>query len=201
MIKTVVFDLGGVLIPLDFSRGWRALAPLCGCSTEEIQQRILESDLIDPFERGEIEPRVFVREMNRVLGLSVTYDEFRRLWSSIFPPRTLVEENLLTLLHREHRLLLLSNTNAIHFSYVREHYRLLRHFDDFVLSYELGVMKPAPGIYDETITRSGCRAEECFFTDDLEENIEAARRRGMDAERFISQPKLVEDLRARGIPL
>jgi putative hydrolase of the HAD superfamily len=96
-------------------------------------------------------------------------------------------------------LLALSNTNPIHFAMVKEAYPLLRHFDDFVLSYEVGAAKPEAKIYQEAIVRAQCNPEECFFTDDVALNIEAARLNGMDAVQFLSAEQLERELRVRSL--
>ena len=199
MIKTIIFDLGGVIVPLDFRRGYAAIEPLCRCPAEEIAKRIGSTDLMYRFEIGQVEPEEFVLGMCKLLDLELDFEQFCEVWGAIFPPHTLIPESLLEALRGKHRLLLLSNTNAIHFPYIRENYPLLRHFDHFVLSYEVGVLKPAPEIYREAIARAGCRAEECFFTDDVEDNVEAARREGIDAAQFISCEQLKKDLKEREI--
>jgi glycosyltransferase involved in cell wall biosynthesis len=89
-------------------------------------------------------------------------------------------------LRKRYRLLLLSNTNAIHFAMIRENYPMLRHFHDFILSYEVKAMKPNPAIYREAVARAGCDAGECFFTDDIRDYVEAARREGLDARLTIA---------------
>jgi putative hydrolase of the HAD superfamily len=76
---------------------------------------------------------------------------------------------------------------------------LLRHFDGYVLSYEVGAAKPEPKIYREAIARAQCNPEECFFTDDLEVNIVAAREHGIEAVQFFSAEQLERELRARGV--
>jgi HAD superfamily hydrolase (TIGR01509 family) len=68
-----------------------------------------------------------------------------------------------------------------------------------VLSYEVGVLKPHAEIYEKAIARAGCDAAECFFTDDLAVNVEAARKHGMDAVLFQSAAQLEDELRARGL--
>ena len=80
---------------------------------------------------------------------------------------------------------------------LKAQYGLFRHFDDFVLSYEVGAMKPDALIYLEAIQRAGCRPEECFFTDDIAINVEAARNNGMDAVQFLSVAQIEEELRTR----
>lgn len=199
LIKAVIFDLGKVIVPFDLARGYAALQPHCPLPAEEIPRRISSTDLVTRFEMGQLPPGDFVRQLSALLGLNLDYARFCEVWSSIFLPEPLVPEALLEGLHRRYRTLVLSNTNAIHFSMVREKYPLLRHFDDFVLSYEVGVLKPAPLIYQAAVARAGCRAEECFFTDDIPLYVEAARRLGMDAVQFQSVAQLERELAARGV--
>ena len=199
MIKAVIFDLGRTLIPFDFARGYAAMAALCPYDPREIRGRLAGTNLVERFETGLIEPHAFVDEFSRILEVKVDYPEFCRIWSSIFLPDPLIPESLLAGLRRNYRLLLLSNTNAIHFGMIRETYPLLRHFHDFVLSYQVKAMKPARAIYQAAIARAGCRPEECFFTDDVPAYIEAARREGMDAVQFQSGTQIEGELRVRGI--
>lgn len=199
MIKAVIFDLGKVIVPFDLARGYKALLPYCACPAEEIPRRIAATDLVYRIETGRMEPAEFVRELCSTLELDVTYDQFCELWGSIFLPCPLVGEPLLEGLRRRYRLLLLSNTNAIHFTIIRERYPLLRHFHDFILSYEVGCVKPEPAIYLEAVARAGCRAGECFFTDDMPQFVAGAKAVGLDAVQFHSAESLEEEMRARGI--
>jgi FMN phosphatase YigB (HAD superfamily) len=199
MIRTLIFDLGKVIVPFDFSRGYRAMEGLCGLAAAEIPKRIGSTDLVIRFETGLVSPENFVAELSALLGLRVNYDEFCELWSSIFLPDTLIPDALLESLGRRYRMLLLSNTNAIHFAMIRERYPFVRHFHDLVLSHEVKAMKPSPVIYREAIARAGCAADECFFTDDIAAYVEGARKEGIDAVQFFSLEKLQEDMRERGI--
>lgn len=199
MLKAIIFDLGKVIIPFDFGRGYAAMAPLCGYPKAEIRARIGETDLVQRFEMGLIEPEDFVRRLSEHLELRTGYAGFRDIWSSIFLPDTLIPESMLEGLKKRYRLVLLSNTNAIHFEMVREAYPLLRHFDAFVLSYQVRAMKPSPLIYGKAVQEAGCRPEECFFTDDIAAYVEAAKRFGIDAVQFESAEQLGRELKARGV--
>jgi FMN phosphatase YigB (HAD superfamily) len=199
MIKAVIFDLGKVIVPFDFSRGYRAMAELCSYAPEEIPKRIGSTDLVARFESGQVSPEHFVEQLCQTLDIRMEYGHFCEIWSSIFLPHTLIPETLLEGLGRGYRLLLLSNTNAIHFKMVRENYPLLKHFDDYVLSYEVGAMKPSPVIYEEAIARAQCAPGECFFTDDIAEYVAAAREAGMDAVQFQSAAQIESELRDRGV--
>jgi putative hydrolase of the HAD superfamily len=198
-IKAVIFDLGRVIVPFDFNRGYARLAPLCGIPAADIPGRIAPTGLVPLFESGGIEPRDFVRELSKHLNLDITYEKFCEIWSSIFLPQTLIPESMLMGIARNYRLVLLSNTNAIHFEMVRENYPLMRHFHAFVLSHEVGAMKPLPLIYRRAIEEAGCRPEECFFTDDIPAYVEGARAQGIDAVQFQSAAQIEEELRKRGV--
>lgn len=200
MIKTVIFDLGRVIVPFDFQRGYARLEPLCGIPAADLPGRVRATGLVTRFESGQIEPNEFVSRFSESLGMKITLEEFSEIWMSIFLPETLIPEEMLVEIGRTRRLVLLSNTNYLHFQGIRANYPLLRHFDGFVLSYEVGAMKPSPAIYRKAIEVAGCAANECFFTDDIEEYVEGARRMGIDAVQFQSAAQIREELRRRGVP-
>lgn len=199
MIKTVIFDLGKVLIPFDFMRGYQGLEGVCNLSVAEIRRRIVSTDLVQRFETGLVEPADFVAQLSRMLDLHIGYDQFCQIWSSIFLPDPLIPESLLVGLSRRYRLLLLSNTNAIHFAMLERNYPLLRHFHDRILSHVVRAMKPSPAIYRAAIASAGCAPDEIFFTDDIADYVAAAKREGIDAVQFESSAQIERELRARGV--
>jgi glucose-1-phosphatase len=199
VIKTVIFDLGKVIISFDFMRGYVGLEQVCGLPAAEIRRRIASTDLVHRFESGLVEPEDFVDQLSHMLDLHISYDKFCEIWSSIFLPDPLIPESMLQGIGERFRLILLSNTNAIHFRMLEQTYPLLRHFHDTVLSFRVGALKPSPVIYREAIARAGCLPEECFFTDDIADYVAAARREGMDAVQFESCAQIERELAARGI--
>jgi len=199
MIKSIIFDLGKVIVPFDFNRAYERMSAHSGLPITEIRSRLIKSDLFRTFETGSIEPGEFVTQVCSLLDFTIEYKEFCEIWSSIFFPETLVSAALLESLSRNYRLVLLSNTNAIHFEMIRENYPLLRHFHEFVLSFEVGAMKPSPVIYRKAVEAAGCKPEECLFFDDIGENIEGARGEGLDGVLFLGAKQLDMELRARGI--
>jgi FMN phosphatase YigB (HAD superfamily) len=199
MIKAVIFDLGKVLVPFDFHRGYARLEAFCGIPAAEIRARLADSPLVADFESGKIAPRDFVDRFCSHLNVAIPYREFCDIWSSIFLPDPLIPEAMLQGIARNHRLILLSNTNAIHFEMLIEIYPLLRHFHSYVLSYKVGAMKPLPLIYEKAIEAAGCLPGECFFTDDIEANVQAAREHGIDAVQFQSAAQIEAELHKRGV--
>jgi glucose-1-phosphatase len=199
MIKAVIFDLGRVIVPFDFHRGYRRLEALCGIPAAEIPARLVGSPLVADFESGKIAPRDFVGQFCSHLNVDIPYQDFCDIWSSIFLPDPLIPEAMLEGIARNYRLVLLSNTNPIHFEMLAQTYPLLRHFHSYVLSYEVGAMKPLPLIYQRAIEAAGCQPGECFFTDDIETFVEAAKAQGIDAVQFQSAAQIEVELRKRGV--
>jgi FMN phosphatase YigB (HAD superfamily) len=199
MHRAVIFDLGKVLVHFDFKRGYRALEGLCPYPAAEIPKRIGTTDLVERFETGLVEPRDFVTQLSAILDVHMGYEQFCGIWSCIFT-ETLIPEAMLEGLAARYRLVLLSNTNAIHFESIREHYApLLRHFHQLVLSYEVKAMKPDPAIFRAAIEAARCRPEECFYTDDIPDYVAGARALGIDAVVFQSAAQIERELAARNI--
>jgi putative hydrolase of the HAD superfamily len=194
----MLFDLGKVLVQFHFKRGYQALEGLCPYAAAEIPRRLAPTGLVERFETGLVEPRDFVEQFCNILELELDYDRFCAIWSCIFA-ETLLPDSMLEGLARRFRMVLLSNTNAIHFQMLRENYPLLRHFHALVLSYEVKAMKPAAAIFQAAIDRAGCRPEECFYTDDIPEYVAGARAMGIDAVRFESAEQIQREMKARGI--
>ena len=198
MYRTVIFDLGRVLVNFDFRRGFEAMSNSCPYSGPEIPQLLSRTTLVEELETGRIEPRAFFSRMRDVLRMQLEYQQFCEIWSSIFT-EVLVPESLVQGLAAGYRMLLLSNTNAIHFEMIRRDYPVLRHFHHMILSHEVGFAKPDRRIYEETLKHAGCPAGECFYTDDVLEYVTAARELGIDAVQFESAVQLERELRCRGI--
>jgi len=199
VIKTVIFDLGRVLVDFDFMRGYKTMSAMSGLDVEEVRRRFHSSGIANEFESGVITEREFEERTQRMLGTSIPHERFEEIWFSVFLPGTLMPEAVVEGIRRNHRTLLLSNTNAMHFRGLKQQYRILDHFDAYVLSHEVGAMKPQPAIYEAAIRAAGCQPGECFFTDDVAEYAEGARRHGIDAVQFTGAAQAMEELSRRGV--
>ena len=199
MYRAVIFDLGKVLVHFDFRRGYSVLEGLCPYPAREIPKRLATTDLVQRFETGLVEPRDFVTQLCAILDLRMDYEQFCEAWNRIFT-EVLIPEEMLEGLAARYRMVLLSNTNAIHFDSIRREYApLLRHFHALVLSYEVKAMKPDPAIFRKAVEAAECSPEECFYTDDIAAYIAAAREMGIDAVQFESAGQVAREMAARGI--
>src|ERR1041385_5693094 len=121
MHKAILFDLGKVLVHFDFKRAYAQLEPLCAHPAAEIPRLLAPTGLVERLETGKVDPRDFVSQVCALLNLRVDYDEFRRIFGCIFTD-VLIPEEMLERLAQRYRLVLLSNTNAIHIELIEERY-------------------------------------------------------------------------------
>ncbi len=199
MTKALLFDLGDVIVGLDFDRAYRRVAHLNGGAVAGVPELIRQARLAEPYERGELSSAEFHREFCRAAGIDVAYGDFCQIWEDMFHPEPLLPDSVFESVQGKYRLVLVSNTNEIHFDSILRRYSVLSRFDDFVLSYRVGALKPSAAIYREAVRAAGCWPGECFFTDDKAENVEGAVRAGLDAVQFEGWPRLEQHLRERGV--
>ncbi len=176
MSSTLIFDLGRTLVDFDHA-GW-------GDMYLTHREPILK--LARACERGEISAEAFRASMGKILPSPPA--DFDTWWCSIFAAEPLVEASWLRTLSQRHRMGLLSNTDPIHFSYIRRQYEeLLAPFDFFITSFATGAAKPAAAIYEAAERQAECPPERILYFDDIPEFIAAARERGWQAELFQGQ--------------
>jgi HAD superfamily hydrolase (TIGR01549 family) len=201
MIRTFLFDMGNVLVHFCHDRMCSQIGELCGKSGPEIRAALIESELQFKFERGWLSEDEFQAVLQRLLDASFERDELFRAGSDIFQANSSIVPVLKALKTAGHRLVLLSNTSAPHLRFVRENYEVLEYFDDFVLSYEVGAVKPDAAIFEAALRKIDCPPEECFYTDDIEEYVITARKFGLRAEVFTDTENLLIHLVGHGVQL
>jgi HAD superfamily hydrolase (TIGR01509 family) len=108
-----------------------------------------------------------------------------------------LSEQLIRGLANKADLWVISNTNNLHFNYLASRHSFLGCFKGYVLSHELGVMKPDTRIFTAALERAGVEAGQALFVDDQAANVAAARELGIDAFQFIDPGQFVTELRQR----
>lgn len=201
MIRTVFFDLGNVVLRFDKERILSEFARLPGLSLPAVRQ-LAESPVELEFEKGLIDIPEYIDRLNREGGLSepITLETLVAIWQKPFEEIPAVCE-LIPVIKKQARLILLSNTNELHIRAIRKKTDILDQFDALVLSYEVNARKPDEAIYRKALEIAGSAPGECLFVDDLADNIYAARRIGIRAHRFSSAPLLRDFLAAAGLVL
>lgn len=201
MIKVIYFDLGKVIVDFDYAVAIRELMKVTSLSPAEIAEIFSNNYLINEYETGKISTAEFYRLVSHRLRLEVPLERFKQLWGNMFLPQPLLSERFLQSLKKRYRLILLSNTNEIHFQFVEERYPILGYIEERVLSYQVGCMKPDERIYHTAVAKAEVAPEEILFTDDRQENIEAARCIGIQAIQFQSEDQLGRDMKLLGVSI
>jgi HAD superfamily hydrolase (TIGR01509 family) len=198
-MATLFFDLGNVLLYFSFPRMFEQMSNLLGIPPHVLHNEILNKGLGLEFEKGKIDKHSFHKQLCKLANKNVPLDALANAVSDIFTPNWPMATLLRELKNKGHRLLLLSNTNEIHFSFAKRHYPEMFHsFDDFVLSYEVGYAKPEPEIYRTALSKTQSPPSQCFYTDDIPDFIEAATRANIPSMLFTGIDPLIGELRSRG---
>lgn len=200
MIKLIIFDLGKVI--LDFSRMDIAKG-LAGCSTinqyqnpDNIIAYLFDTgyEIIRQFEEGRITSQEFFNHAADVFGLDMSYERFQSVWSEIFVENDGVAD-LIESLKKDFPLFLLSNTNELHFEYIKKQFPVVHQFDEWILSYKIGKMKPHPDIYREALSRANAAPEDVIYVDDISEYVTAAQEMGINAVEFKSVEQITSQIK------
>ncbi len=199
MIKVLIFDLGNVLFFFDQEKSIKEVAKVCRVPEEQIRSILIENGLIYKYEKGEIETTDFLTIFQKKLNKSIDFEKLVMAASDIFTPNDELDLILIKAKRLGLKLVLLSNTNELHYSFLEANFSILKVFDAKVLSYQLKMSKPDKAIFEAAIKVAGTFPEECFLTDDTAENIEAAKQCGIDAVQFKNNLSLKQELSARGI--
>ncbi|MEO1857419.1 MAG: HAD family phosphatase [Rubritalea sp.] len=179
-MKTYLFDIGNVLLAFDFTP---ALTSLLGPDSKpNAFLDIIERK--DAFESGQVEVDDYVQWASKLLDFHGTVEEFKHAWRHIFTPILGTWELAEKLKADGHRLILYSNTNAIHAIHCLETYSVFEHFDHAVFSHEIGAIKPHPEFFLRSFEKFNIDPALSYYIDDLPENIEAGRSHGLNSHLY-----------------
>ena len=198
-LETVIFDLGNVLLPLDWGIARKRMCDRTGCSRRELEDFIVNTPFLGQLELGQLTAKQFFEIIARELRFTGTQAEFEQIWSDIFT----IDDAMIGLTQKlkgAYRRFILSNTSPQHIEFVFAKYPVLRDFDGHILSYEVGLLKPDRRIYELALHRFGIAVESAVFIDDLPANVAGAREIGLAAIQHKSFQKTRRELTRLGIP-
>ena len=187
--ETIVFDLGNTLIRFDHNISARKIANLFHLDSKKIYDAFFDSPMTKAFEKGLISPKEFHKKAEELLGVKLPYKDFATIWNDIFWED---EEacDLARQLKKHYRLFLLSNVNRLHFEYIRNKFDIIKIFDEVILSFMVGAIKPDRIIFEDVIKRAGGDRAKILYIDDREDLIKEASLLGIDSIRFEGAGKL-----------
>ncbi len=186
-IKTVIFDLGGVLFDIDYRYTQQAFMKL-GAKTDfhTLYSQQKQAGIFDEFEKGNISPAQFRDGLKKWLPDSITDEQIDNAWNALLIGFPLDKVELLSSLKKKYNLFLLSNTNEIHLPLV------LNMIDDahapgqlgklFIKEYyscRMGLRKPEKLIYERVLNENNLDPSTTLFIDDIPQNLEGAQLAGI----------------------
>ena len=200
MIKLIIFDLGKVIVDfsrVDIAKGLAGFSMLHEYQNpDNIMDYLFNTgyEIIKQYEEGQIASLDFFNRIKEIFVLNMSFEQFKCVWSEIFTENDGISE-LIESLKKDFPLFLLSNTNELHFEYIKNRFPVIHKFDEWILSYKIGKMKPDPKIYKAALSRARVNPEEVIFIDDIEEYVLAAQEMGIDAVEFKSVEQITKEIK------
>ncbi len=196
----LLFDLGHVVLDIDFNKTLACWAGHAGCEPSDLVGRFARDEIYQRHETGEISDAAFFAALRNSLGVELSDAQFLEGWNAIFAGEMPGIASMLKRAAERVPLYAFSNTNNAHVEHFSQAYAgVLGHFREIFLSSRIGLRKPDAAAYDHVVKAIGVPAERIVFFDDVAENIEGARARGLTAVHVTSPDDVAEALAALGI--
>jgi len=196
----LLFDLGRVVLNIEFPRALACWAGHAGCAPADLAARWVVDESYHHHERGTISDEAFFGNLRRSLGIAITDEQFLEGWNAIFAGEMDGIAPLIERAAKHFPLYVYSNTNRPHIACFTEiHADTLKPFRELYYSSTIGHRKPDAAGFDHVVNAIGLPASRIVFFDDLLDNVEAARARGLKAVHVTSSRDVADALNALGI--
>ncbi len=192
--KVLIFDMGGVILKFNHMIICKRLSKVSGISPKDIYEIIFNSGVEKNYDEGKITSKIFYKTINNILKTNLSFAKFNNIWSDIFKENIKVSNLIRKLKDNNYKLYLLSNTNEMHFNFVKNKFEIINSFDDYILSYKIGYRKPSIEIYNAALRKTGLAACKHIYIDDLENFVKIAKSLGMIGIVFKSLIELKREL-------
>ena len=198
-IKCIIFDLGGVIINLDFSNFYKHIitqSPLNKPQTPIMLEFFRQSDI---YHQGLMSDKEFYELACNLLQVcdidqKSFFSAFNSIISGYNPEIVEVIKEIKN--KNDIKLFCLSNVNSSHWVFLmKKKWEFFEYFDKFILSHEVHITKPAKKIFEYAIQKAGCLPQEIVFIDDGLNNIRSARELGIVGIKFTNKDDLIEELK------
>ncbi|MDF3028397.1 MAG: HAD-superfamily hydrolase, subfamily variant 3 [Fluviicola sp.] len=186
--EAIIFDLGGVLLNLDYDLTEKAFISLGMANFGESYSQLQQTHLFDRFERGEVSSFHFVNQLLDRLPPGTTANQVVHAWDAMILDFPLKRLQFLEELSKKYRIFLLSNTNDLHIDAVRRslnksvgHRNLEQYFEKTYFSSAIGMRKPDSSIFEFVCSENKLDPAKTVFIDDSPQHVEGARSIGIEA--------------------
>lgn len=192
-IKNLIFDLGGILLNIDFQKSVDAFKKIGFDEFGNILDNYWLNDFFHEFEKGLISPEDFRAKIRGLSNAGVSDDDFDFAWNAMildFPANRI---ETLKELSRDYRLFLLSNTNIIHYELYNADFAnkfgnkgLEDIFEKAYFSHQIKMRKPDLEIFEKVLRENNLEAKDTLFIDDFAENLSTARELGINTVKVLT---------------
>jgi glucose-1-phosphatase len=180
--QALLFDLGGVVLDIDFDRVFNIWAARASCDPQTLRRRFKFDDAYERHERGELDASAYFASLRRSLPLRLSDEDFIAGWSDLYVGPVAEMVAVLAGAKGRFQLYAFTNSNPTHQAVWAKRYAAeLSVFRSIFVSSEMGLRKPDPSAFSEIVRRTGYPASAFIFFDDTLENVMGARTAGMRA--------------------
>jgi putative hydrolase of the HAD superfamily len=183
-IKNIIFDLGGVILNIDYQKTSQQFKQLGLCNFDQLYSQFQQNNLFDDLETGNISEFRFIKKLQESIP-GATDDNIINAWNAMLLDLPQTRIDLLSKVKSHYNIMLLSNTNIIHFKaymdYIKSSYDLDFNslFNKAYYSHEIGLRKPTKECFQFVLDENNLGAHETLFLDDSIQHIEGAKSIGI----------------------
>lgn len=184
-VKNIIFDFGGVLLPIEYDATPRAFRELGVTDFQLLYSQTAQSGLFDRYEKGKISEAGFLNELKGIIG-NYSDEKIVQCWNAMLGAMSLEVLSFLNQCRNHYKIYLLSNTNFTHITAFKSGFRKQFPKTDFhalfekvYYSFEIGLRKPDRDIFDFVFADAGLKKHETIFIEDTLQNVEGARKAGV----------------------
>ncbi len=201
-IEVILYDLGNVILPFNHFQIAEKLSRFSQRKEFQDPPKMFsylfdfEKGAVNGYEVGKVSSLEFFQSLREFFQLSLSFENFIPIWNEIFIEDQEVSRIILSQKGRW-KLGLLSNTNPLHFDYVLAKFSIIRVFDRWILSHEVGFKKPAVEIFQKAVQWASVEPRKILFIDDMKKHVEVAVSLGIQGIHFISAERLRKELSSK----
>ena len=185
-IKSIIFDLGGVILNLNYSKTEDEFKKIGVLNFKEFYSQKKQTLLFDDFEKGKIKPEEFISSFKESENLKINEIDFINAWNAMLLEIPIEKLQFIDGLKKDYKIILLSNTNEIHIKKFEDDLKknnmleqFYKCFDKIYYSSRMGKRKPDENCFNQVLEENGLIAENTLFIDDSIQHIEGAKKAGI----------------------
>ncbi len=192
-IKNIIFDLGGVLVNLDEAKTISCFGgePITAFYDKKLNPEFIK--LAHKFEVNDINEHEFRKKVCDIFNIVISSVGFDECWNAMIGTMPTHRIEMLLKLREKYNIFVLSNTNKIHYKcFSKKDFWEPKLFNKIYLSFEIGLRKPDPQIFEHILSENTLLPYETFFIDDNLENVKSAKEKGIIAKHIKTNQEIVK---------